>query len=367
MTTRSLVSIITAGLWASLTLTGCQLHGKPHVARAAVRPAASRLATHSGEPARAAAPLDSAATASVIAPGIVEPWGAQVELSAQEPGWIAAILVREGEVVRAGQTLALLEDTTQRRALELARAELAEAEAARRKTETGATPEERRQALAELQAAEARRDFARAAAERTARLKAGGSLPEIEKDRTAAEAAAQTALADRAQARLEELTRGARSEDLSAARARVAGARARVQLAQANLDRRRVTSPSPGTVLLSRFHAGEFYTAEGGPLLVLGDLTRLQVRLEVDEIDAADVQVGAPCTLSSDGGRVLARGTVAREAPRMGRRGLPLESPTARVDVRILEVFIEVSASAPLVPGQRVWGDTPRNTRRSDT
>ncbi len=367
MTTRLAVWVIAFAVLMAASLSGCQLHGKPHVARKITRASVSQVAAGPGASARPAAAGDSAALANVIAPGIVEPWGAQVELSAQEPGWIGTIVAREGEVVQAGQPLAMLEDEAQRRALDLARADLAEAEAALEKTERGATPEELRQAQADYKAAVARRDFARVAAARTSQLKESGSLPEIEKDRTASEAAAQTALAQGAEARLQELTRGARSEDRSAARARVAGARARVQLAQANLARRRVTAPSAGTILLSRFHVGEFYSPVAGPLFVLGDLTRLQVRLEVDEIDALDVRAGAPCALYSDGGLLLAHGIVVRQAPKMGRRTLPLESPTARVDVRIREVFVEVSATAPLVPGQRVWGNTPRITRRNNT
>jgi hypothetical protein len=40
----------------------------------------------------------------------------------------------------------------------------------------------------------------------------------------------------------------------------------------------------------------------------------------------------------------------------MGRRGLAIESPTARADVRVREVFVEAAATSTLVPGQRVWG-----------
>ncbi len=367
MTRRLALWVIAFAVLMTASFTGCQLHGKPHVARKAAQTSASQIAAGPGASARPATAGDTAATANVIAPGIVEPWGAQVELSAQESGWIATIVVREGEVVQAGQTLAMLEDEAQRHALDVARADLTEAEAALEKTERGATLEELQQARAEYQAAVARRDFARDAAARASRLKESGSLPEIEKDRIASEAVAQMALAQAAGARLQEVTRGARPEDRSAERARVTGARARVELAQANLARRRVTAPSAGTILLSRFHAGEFYSPAAGPLFVLGDLTRLQVRLEVDEIDALDVRGGAPCTLRSDGGLLLAQGTVVREAPKMGRRTLPIESPTARVDVRIREVFVEVPATAPLVPGQRVWGNTPRITRRNDS
>ncbi len=362
MKRRAMWTIVIA-VSMGVSLSGCGLHGKPHVARKAT--ASSAIAARAA--ATPAAAGDSAASANVIAPGIVEPWGAQVDLSAQEPGWIASIVAREGDAVRAGQLLATLEGEAQRRALDLARAELTEAEAALARTERGATPEELRQARADYEAAVARRDFARAAAARTSRLKDSGSVPEIEKDRTASEAAAQTALAQGSEARLQELTRGARVEDRSAARARAAAARARLQLAEANLARRRVVAPGPGTILLSRFHVGEFYTPTAGPLFVLGDLTRLQVRLEVDEIDALDVRRGASCTLYSDGELLLARGTIVRLAPRMGRRALPLESPTARADVRIREMFVEVPATAQLVPGQRVWGHTPRITRRNNS
>jgi multidrug resistance efflux pump len=305
--------------------------------------------------------------ANVVAPGVVEPWGAQVDLAAQESGWIARIAVREGDVVRAGQLLATLDDAAQGDAVALARADLAEAEAALLKTERGATPEELRQAQAEYDAASAQATFARAAAARAGRLHEDGTIPDNEAERSATDARVQTAQAERAEAHLQELQRGARAEDRSAARARADAARARLWLAEASLARRRVVAPSSGTVLLSRFHPGEFYSAGAGPVFVLGDMTRLQVRLEVDEIDAHDVRDGAPCTLTSDGGLPLAEGTIIRLAPRMGRRGLPLESPTARADVRVREVFVAVAAATPLVPGQRVWGHTPRLTTRVRT
>jgi len=130
MTTRSVVRTIVVAAAMSFALTGCQLHGKPHVARQVARVQASPSGAGSGATALAGASGDSSAIADVIAPGIVEPWGAQVDLAAREPGWIAGILVREGEVVRAGQPLAWLEDDAQRRALYVARAFLAEAEVA---------------------------------------------------------------------------------------------------------------------------------------------------------------------------------------------------------------------------------------------
>jgi multidrug resistance efflux pump len=342
-------------------LAGCGLHGKPTIERkAGAAPSAGATTAGHAAPPPARVATGEVAPEAVVAPGIVEPWGGQIDLSAQEPGWIARIAVKEGEAVEAGQLLATLEDGAQGHAVELARAELAEAEAALARIERGATAEELRQARADHAAAEARGALARSEAARTARLHVERIVPDSEAERAAAESRAQTALAERAEARLRELERGARVEDRSAARARLAAARARLHVAEANLARRRVLAPAAGTVLQSRFHPGEFYGAGAGPLFVLGDLTRLQVRLEVDEIDAHAVGPGTACVLTSDAGARVAEGTIVRLAPRMGRRALSIESPTARTDVRVREVFVEIPATSRLVPGQRVWGRAPR-------
>ncbi len=347
-------SIVALGLTASLS--GCGLHGKPKVDRKA-RPASASA----GAAPRSPAATEAAEPDTVVAAGIVEPWGGQVDLSAQEPGWIARIAVKEGDAIQAGQLLATLEDTAQRSSVDIAAADLAEAETALTKIKNGATPEELRQAQADYDASVARGTLARSTAARTTRLQSEGAVPSTEADRTAAEAQAQTAMEERAAARLQELKRGARTEDRAAAVARATAARARLQLAKANLARRRITAPSPGTVLLSRFHTGELYSPEAGPLFVLGDTSKLQVRLEVDEIDAFRVADGLACALYGDDDVKLGDGTVIRLAPRMGRRGLRIESPTAREDVRVREVFVEFPGTPALVPGRRVWGHIARS------
>jgi multidrug efflux pump subunit AcrA (membrane-fusion protein) len=137
---------------------------------------------------------------------------------------------------------------------------------------------------------------------------------------------------------------------------RVDAARARLALARANLARREVVAPLAGAILLSRFHAGEFFNVGPSPMFVLGDTSKLQVRLEVDENDAFRVKDGASCTLYADDNRELAQATIFRVAPQMGRRGLGIEALTARADVRVREIFVQTAASSALVPGQRVWG-----------
>jgi len=360
--TRIRIVTLSAGAALAVSLAACGLHGRPRVERESrsVGPTVEAM----GATASATDSSGAAAGAWVAAPGIVEPWNGEVFLSTEEGGWISQVLVREGDAVRAGQLLVTLADAEQRHAVRLAQAEVDEARAALARIEHGPTDEELRQARADYEAARARAEFAESTSGRVARLKAGGSISDNDADRATSEALAQRALAESARARLAELERGARKEDREAASARLESALAGLQMAEAALARRSVASPVDGTVLLSRFRPGEFYGPGPDPIVILGDMTRLRVRLEVDEVDAPDIAVGAAARLYSDGGALLGTGTVIRLAPRMGRRVLPIESPTARADVRVREVFVEILDETGLVPGQRVWGHTARTPTR---
>ncbi|HET7825248.1 MAG TPA: biotin/lipoyl-binding protein, partial [Anaeromyxobacter sp.] len=158
-----------AALAVLASLSGCGLHGKPTVERKA----AATPGRAGGAPAARAEAVDPT---RVIAPGIVESWGGDTQLSAKESGWIAEVLVREGERVRVGQLLVQLDDASQRRAVELARADVAEADAALARIEAGSTAEELRRAVADREAASARAELARSDADRTSRLVEGGAV-----------------------------------------------------------------------------------------------------------------------------------------------------------------------------------------------
>jgi len=348
MKVRRIVSLLAS----IVLLSGCGLHGHGKVDRKDARATHANGASVSSHPGE------------VVAPGIVEPWGGEVALSPRESGWIARVLVSEGQTVAAGDLLATLEDGAERAALESANADLAEAEAIFKRTEHGPTVFEVNQARAEAKAAAARAAIARTELDRTKKLGEAGVASLAEVDRANSNADVQASLANASGARLAALVSGSRAEDRAAAKARVESARARKKIAEANLERRRVVAPSASSVLLSRFHVGEFFTVGPTPLFVLGDTSRLQIRLEVDEIDASRVAASAGCTVYGDDGARLLDGVVIRLAPRMGRRGLAIESPTARADVRVREIFVEVAGGGALVPGQRVWGHlAPRPIR----
>ena len=211
---------------------------------------------------------------------------------------------------------------------------------------------------ADYEAAETDALLAASERERAARLHEASAITTADMERATAKARVQAAVLSAADARRSAMIRGARAEDRSIARQQLAAARARLRQAQRALERRHILAPIAGTVLVSRFHVGEFFPVGSVPFFVLGDTSRFQVRLEVDEIDSPRVVLGAPCSIHLDDHRRVADGRIVRVAPTMGRRSLSTETPTDRNDVRVREVFVEVPGSAPLVPGQRVWGRT---------
>jgi HlyD family secretion protein len=106
---------------------------------------------------------------------------------------------------------------------------------------------------------------------------------------TAAElagAAAQVQQAAAAQARLQPT-----SDNLQIAQDQVDQAQAALALAQQQVADATLTAPSDGTVIWLGPHIGEMATP-GAPVLILADLTHLQLQAGVDETSLALIQVG---------------------------------------------------------------------------
>lgn len=299
----------------------------------------------------------------ISAPGTVEPWSGEVKLSSMEPGQLSELLVVEGQLVRKGELLARLEDSRQRHAVTIAETELRQAVAVL--SGASSTKEELRAADAEFQAAAARAEQRKRESERAASLGASGVLPTADVERIFSASRVEEAARDAAEARQLAVKRGARWSERQLLHARWEAAQARLADAHAALARREVRATIDGVILWSRQHAGEYYSQSQGPLLVLGDMRRPQLRLEVDDSDAALVQEGARCKLRGDGGEPLGAGTVVRLASAFGTRSLATERPSSRTDARVREVFVEIDSPTSLAYGQRVWGQIDRTTRRA--
>lgn len=123
------------------------------------------------------------------------------------------------------------------------------------------------------------------------------------------------------------------------------------------LDRLTVRAPRAGTVLQVDIRAGEYASLDRSePLILLGDTHQLQVRADVDEVNAPLVQPGSP-------GIAFRKGSTTQPIPLTFVRIEPYIVPkksltgdnTERVDTRVLQVIYRFDPPTfPVYAGQQV-------------
>jgi HlyD family secretion protein len=310
-------------------------------------------ANNAAQPAAVAQPAEVQWVAA--APGRVEPKSGQMRIGTGLPGRIIEILVRVNDRVVEGDLLIRLDDVEAR-----ARLAAAGAEAAARKRERDAQPatsgrDDVRRAEDAVFAAERAITNARfelddlSAADRK-----GGGGAQARADATKRLADARTRLKQEQALYAVAQAKGG-VPDPNRFEAGLAAARAEVAMAEAVLDKTRIRAPAPGSVLQVNAKVGELVTpAPDTPLVVLGDISVLRVRAEVDEHDVAKIKLHQRAFVRNNAypGRDF-EGRVTELAPslappRMGSRGA-----RRATDVEVLEVLIELDSAAPLLPGMR--------------
>ena len=247
----------------------------------------------------------------------------EIDVAPMVPARVLDVRVAEGATVRAGDTLAVLTQSTLSADIEGRRARLAAALAQLRDLETGARPAEIQRAEAELRAAEA--EAARAAADlaRLTPLAENGSISAQQLD--AARTAARTAASrrDAAQEALRLLREGSRPARIQAARAEVGNARAVLAAAERTAADLVLTAPVSGVVTSRQAEPGEVLGA-GQSALTIGETARPWVRVFVNQQALPGIRVGQSATGVLDGlpdrpfaGRVVSINERAEFTPRV--------------------------------------------------
>jgi multidrug resistance efflux pump len=123
------------------------------------------------------------------------------------------------------------------------------------------------------------------------------------------------------------------------------------------LDRLIVRAPRHGTVLQVNIRAGEYATlASAEPLILLGETEQLQVRADIDEVNAPLVmpQAGGTASIKSLADRKIPLTFVRIEPYVIPKKSLTGEN-TERVDTRVLQVIYRFERPPfPVYAGQQV-------------
>jgi multidrug resistance efflux pump len=349
---------------AGLVLMGYSIYatvaaGPANVARASDRATAAREI-----PTKAGGKDDRDTLAPpgyVSGSGVVEPADHETRVAADVAGRIVRIRVKERETVAAGMPLVELESAPERAALDAAEADVGVQTAALLRTARGLRQEDVEALIGEAGAAKARAESSAEILARTEKLAETGAVSTDELDRARRQSEADERSFKAADARRLGGVNGGRREDVAVAQAQVKAAVARRDEARARLERLTIRAPIDGTILQLRYRIGEYYNPASPtgvavePLVVLGDLRAIRVRVDVDERDIARLKLGAPgyVTLSAFPGRRFA-GKVVEIGARMGRKNVRTDDPIERLDVKILEVLVQIAEPEGLVPGIRV-------------
>ena len=213
--------------------------------------------------------------------GTLEP-RALVTVLSKVPGRVERILVAEGDPVRKGQLLALMEDDVAGLQAAQAAAAFEAAQAQLEKAERGVRPEELANAQATL--ADAEKDLADAdtAVQRAERLYADGAITKAAREEAQAKLRAARTGVENARRSVQMMEQGAGSEEQRMAEAQLASARAQRDLAKLNLENTRVTAPIGGQVAKVFIDEGNLAGA-ATPLLVIVNETAMVVKAAVPE------------------------------------------------------------------------------------
>ena len=224
--------------------------------------------------------------------------GERATLSPQIDGTVQRVLVREGDRVTPGMTVAILDDADPRLALAEARARLAQERSNLARLQVGTRPEIIAQRRAELNTAIARELEAQDNLDRISGLTEEGALSRRALVEARATADAATSEKFRVQALLAEAQAGPTREEIEAQQGLVAAAQAAVEQAELGMQRTEIKAAFSGIVQSRDVDPGD-YVEVSDPILTLVSDQSLDIFLEIPESLSGQVAPGMRVTLNT--------------------------------------------------------------------
>jgi HlyD family secretion protein len=320
---------------------------------------------------------------TVTALGRIEPQGKVIKLSAAvsaEGSRVEKLLVKEGDRVKAGQVIAILNsrDRLQAEFLE-AQEQVKVAQANLNRTQAGAKRGEiaaQKAAIARLEAEGQGNSNAQVATierfqaevrnaqtedERYQQLYQQGAISASQRDskrlnletaqKNLQEAQAQLNRTQstsqqqvkEATATLDEIAE-VRGVDVKAAQAEVNRALAAMNLAKVNLKQAQVRSPQNGQVFEIHTYPGELVSNDG--IADIGQTSQMYVIAEVYESDIGKVHSGQKVRVLGDYLPIELQGIVDRKGLQVRRQNVVNTDPASNIDNRVVEVHIRLNEAS---------------------
>ena len=290
----------------------------------------------------------------IAAKGVVES-KEEIDIGSQVVGIIMEIRVEEGDKVKKGQILVVLDNHKIMARVKLAEAMLKEAMASLKELEAGSRWEDLEMAQSRVKRMETIYEKAKDEYGRQKKLyqKSVTALADLDKAEERMGVAAEEL--NEANANFKKLANGARKEEIERARSAVEKGSSELAYYQALLKDYTIFSPLDGLVA-ERYRDVSETVDVGTPLLKLIDPGKLRIRAELEETDVGRVVVKEqPVEVSTDAyqGRIY-RGEVYKVFPVLRRYSLRSFDPSASYDINAQDIYLSLHDFSGLKTGMLV-------------
>lgn len=214
-----------------------------------------------------------------------------ISVSAKVPGRLSELKVREGDLLKAGDTVAVIAIPEIEAKLAQVKAQERAAQAKEDLANTGARIQEKEAARADWERAKAALALASKTYERVDALYKEGLIAAQRHDEATAQLAAARKVTEAAAAKLSAVDEGARVEDKAAAKALVDQARGGVSEVSSLASESIVRTPAAGEVTRIVMEEGEVAPA-GFPLVLITDLSDKWVVFNIREDELPGIETG---------------------------------------------------------------------------
>ncbi|MDE3057365.1 MAG: efflux RND transporter periplasmic adaptor subunit [Bacteroidota bacterium] len=223
----------------------------------------------------------------------------EVNVSAKVPGQLEQLFVQEGSSVHTGDTLAILDHSTQELQWKQAYAGVELADAQYRLLVNGARPEDIQQGEDMLKQAQSSFSIAKDDYNRMKDLYASNSISKKQYDDAESRFTITQAQLSSAKENLRKLKSYARPEDIAAAKARLDQAKANADLLQKQINDSYVVAPVSGIVTQKPVEVGELVNT-GTTVVTISNLEKLNLMIYVGEQELGKVKLNGSADVVID-------------------------------------------------------------------
>jgi HlyD family secretion protein len=249
---------------------------------------------------------------------------------------VQRFMIQRGDHVKAGQLLAVLEARDLTATQAESRAQVVQAEANLRATQSATVPEAVVKAQTDVDAAKQTEEAAQRLVENRKKLLEQGALArKLVDDAQVAWSQAHSQY-QAAQEHLRALQSVGKQEQIKTAAAQVEAARSHLQGAEAQIAYSQILSPISGVVADRPMYAGEMATP-GTPLVTIMDISKVVARVNVPQNQVSSIKVGDPATITQPDSTQQIQGRVK------------IVSPATDAATTTVQVWIEIEN-----PGERL-------------